>query len=66
MGNDPDSRFDDVLAGRIMLGSIVFCTMVGTGVGAFLAKPVIGGLIGAVIGIALGFWVVPHLSRELD
>ena len=66
MGNDSDSGFDDVLAGRIMLGSIVFCAIVGTGVGTFFVQPVIGGMIGAVVGIVLGFWLVPHLSRELD
>ena len=64
--NDPESRSDDVLAGRIMLGSILFCAIVGTGVGTFFVKPVIGGMVGAVVGIALGFWLVPHLSRELD
>jgi hypothetical protein len=64
--NDSDGRFDDVLAGRIMLGSIIFCAIVGTGIGTFFVQPLIGGMVGAVVGIALGFWLVPHLSRELD
>ncbi len=62
----PTAGSTTVLAGRIMLGSIIFCAIVGTGVGAFFAQPIIGGLIGAVIGIALGLWLVPNLSRELD
>ena len=49
-----------------MLGSILFCAMVGLGVGTFFVQPVIGGLIGAVVGIALGLWLVPHLAREAD
>lgn len=66
VGNDPDSRWDDRIAGRIMLGSIVFCAIVGTGVGTFFVQPIVGGLVGAVVGIALGFWLVPNLLRELD
>ena len=49
-----------------MLGSIIFCAIVGTGVGTFFVQPVIGGMAGAVLGIGLGLWLVPHLSRELD
>jgi hypothetical protein len=54
------------MAGRVMLGSIVFCALVGTGVGTFFVQPVIGGMIGAVVGIALGLWLVPNLLREQD
>ena len=57
---------DDLTAGRLMLGSVLFCTIVGTGVGTFFVQPVIGGLAGAVVGIVLGFWIVPNLLRELD
>lgn len=49
-----------------MLGSIVFCTLVGIGVGTFFVQPVVGGMIGAVVGIALGLWLVPNLLREQD
>lgn len=49
-----------------MLGSILFCAIVGTGIGTFFVQPVIGGLIGAVVGIVLGLWLVPNLLRELD
>lgn len=49
-----------------MLGSIVFCAMVGIGVGIFFVQPVIGGMIGAVVGIALGLWLVPNLLRDQD
>lgn len=64
--DDPPKGFDDRAAGLIMLGSIVFCTLVGIGVGTFFIQPVIGGMIGAVVGILIGFWLVPNLLRELD
>jgi hypothetical protein len=54
------------MAGRVMLGSIIFCALVGIGVGTFFVQPVIGGMIGAVVGIALGLWLVPNLVREQD
>lgn len=66
MGDAQKSGFDDRLAGRIMLGSIIFCAIVGLGVGTFFVQPVIGGMIGAVVGIALGLWLVPNLLREQD
>jgi hypothetical protein len=64
--DDRDRAWDDRIAGRIMLGSILFCAMAGTGVGVFFVEPVVGGLIGAVVGIALGFWLIPNLLREID
>ena len=54
------------MAGRVMLGSIVFCALAGIGVGTFFVQPVIGGLIGAVVGIVVGLWLVPNLLQELD
>ena len=60
------SQWDDRSGGRIMLGSILFCAIVGAGVGTFFVQPVIGGLIGAVVGIALGLWLVPQPAREHD
>ncbi len=56
----------DRLAGRIMLGSVLFCAIVGTGIGTFFIQPIIGGLIGAVVGIGFGFWLAPNLLHELD
>lgn len=49
-----------------MLGSVLFCAIVGIGIGTFFIQPVIGGLAGALIGIVLGLWLVPNLQRELD
>ena len=49
-----------------MLGSVLFCAIVGAGVGTFFVQPVLGGLTGAVLGILLGFWLVPNLIRERD
>ena len=36
----------------------------GAGVGVFLEHPAVGGLGGGLIGILLGFWVVPGLLRD--
>jgi hypothetical protein len=58
--------FDDRAAGRIMLGSVLFCTIVGAGVGTFFIQPIPGAIGGAVLGILLGFWLVPNLLREHD
>jgi hypothetical protein len=49
-----------------MLGSVLFCAIVGAGVGTFFVQPVIGGLAGAVVGILIGLWLVPNMLRELD
>ncbi len=49
-----------------MLGTILFCAMVGIGIGVFFIQPYMGGLIGAVLGILIGVWVVPNLLTEVD
>ncbi len=64
--HDPDRPFDDRVAGLVMLGTILFCTMVGIGVGVFFIEPYVGGLIGALVGIVVGIWVVPNLLTEVD
>lgn len=61
---DPYHHFDDRAAGRAMLGTILFCLLVGAGVGVFYEQPVVGALIGGAAGIALGFWLVPRLLRD--
>lgn len=58
--------FDDRTAGLVMLGTILFCAMVGIGVGVFFIEPYAGGLIGAVLGILIGVFVVPNLLTEVD
>jgi hypothetical protein len=40
--------------------------MVGIGIGVFFIQPYMGGLIGAVLGILIGVWVVPNLLTEVD
>ena len=68
-GPQDDQRtrpFDDRVAGLVMLGTILFCTMVGIGVGVFFIEPYMGGFIGAVLGILIGVWVVPNLLTEVD
>jgi hypothetical protein len=65
--NDDRTRpFDDRVAGLVMLGTILFCAMVGIGVGVFFIEPYMGGLIGTVLGILIGIWVVPNLLTEAD
>jgi hypothetical protein len=49
-----------------MLGTILFCAMVGIGVGVFFIEPYLGGFVGAVLGILIGVWVVPNLLTEVD
>jgi hypothetical protein len=56
----------DRTAGLVMLGTILFCTMLGIGIGVFYIEPNIGGLIGAFLGIVIGVWVVPNLLTEVD
>ena len=65
MGGEPE-HFDERAAGLAMLGTILFCAAVGGGVGIFFEQPVIGAIGGALIGILLGFWLVPRLMRDWD
>ena len=64
--DDRTRPFDDRAAGLVMLGTILFCAMVGIGVGVFFIEPYMGGLIGTVLGILIGVWVVPNLLTEVD
>ncbi len=68
MSHDPHEheQFDDRAAGLAMLGTIVFCVVVGGGVGIFFEQPVIGAIGGAAFGILLGFWLVPRLLRDWE
>ena len=66
MGQDPEHQFDERAAGLAMLGTILFCAAVGGGVGIFFEQPVIGAIGGALIGLLLGFWLVPRLMRDWD
>ncbi len=53
-------------AGLAMIGTILFFTVIGTGVGVFYEKPAIGAMAGAFVGVVIGFWLVPGLMRDLD
>jgi len=66
MGEDPHQPFDERAAGLAMLGTILFCAVVGGGVGIFFEQPLIGAVGGAAVGIALGLWLVPRLMRDWD
>lgn len=52
--------------GLAMLGTIIFFTVVGGGVGIFFEQPWIGGIGGAVAGILIGLVLVPRLLRDWD
>jgi len=64
MDLDPSHHFDERAAGLAMLGTIVFCAIIGGGVGVFFEQPVIGALAGGIFGIALGLWLVPRLMQD--
>lgn len=52
--------------GLAMLGTIIFFTVIGGGVGIFFEQPVIGAIGGAIVGIAIGLALVPRLLRDWD
>jgi hypothetical protein len=60
--DDADERAE----GLAMLGTILFCVVVGGGVGIFAEQPVIGAIAGGLFGIVLGLWLVPRLLRDWD
>jgi hypothetical protein len=66
MGEDGHRDADERAEGLAMLGTILFCVVVGGGVGIFFEQPVIGAVAGAVFGIVLGLWLVPRLLRDWD
>ena len=66
MGEDPSEHFDERAAGLAMIGTILFCLVVGGGVGIFFEQPVIGAIAGAMFGIVSGLWLVPRLLRDWD
>lgn len=55
---------DEKAAGVAMLGTILFFVVVGVGVGIFFEQPAIGGIGGGVLGILIGFWLVPGLIND--
>ena len=64
MDPDTDKGHENRAKGLIMLGTIAFCAATGAGVGVFLAQPAIGALVGSVIGILTGIWLVPGLFQD--
>lgn len=60
--HDADERAE----GLAMLGTILFCVVVGGGVGIFFEQPLIGAIAGGIFGIVLGLWLVPRLLRDWD
>jgi hypothetical protein len=64
-GPDRDQE-DERAAGVAMLGTIFFFVVVGVGVGVFFEQPVVGGIGGGALGIAVGLWLVPRLLRDWE
>jgi hypothetical protein len=62
--NDPYNPYSDRALGLATLGTILFCTGSGAGVGVFLAQPAIGAMIGCLLGIVLGVLLIPSLMRD--
>lgn len=65
-GEDPRQQFDERAAGLAMIGTILFCVVLGGGVGIFFEQPVIGAVAGGFAGLLLGFVLVPRLLRDWD
>lgn len=64
MSRDPDHPYDERAAGLAMLGTIIFCAVIGGGVGIFFEQPAPGAIGGAILGILLGLWLVPRLLQD--
>jgi hypothetical protein len=64
VSRDPYNPYDEKQMGLAMLGTILFCTASGAGVGVFFQAPEIGGIIGGLVGIVIGLIVVPGLMRD--
>ncbi len=62
MHQDPHKHERD--AGLAMLGTILFCAISGGGIGVFFLQPAIGALVGGLVGIVLGIWLVPKLLHD--
>jgi hypothetical protein len=62
----PDGQVDEKAEGLAMLGTILFCLVVGGGIGVFFEQPAIGALAGGVAGILLGVILVPRLIRDWE
>lgn len=66
MSGEEEEVFNERAAGLAMMGAVLFSTVVGLGVGAFVEEPLICGVAGTLFGILLGYWLVPRLMRDWD
>jgi hypothetical protein len=66
MAPDPHNPHSEKNMGRAMLGTVLLCAASGAGIGVFFEAPEIGGMVGGVIGILLGLWLIPSLMRDLQ
>ena len=61
---DPAEPFVDPAVGVGMWSVVIYCLVTGLGVGAFLAVPYQGALVGLIIGLLAGRWLAPELARD--
>jgi hypothetical protein len=61
--SDPRARLDrdERAAGLTMIGTILFGTATGAGIGVFVEAPEVGAMVGTAVGIVAGLVVVPGL-----
>ena len=53
------------VAGSMLVGAIVLCTLVGYGIGALVGAPVVLGLLGLFAGPVVGIALVRSRFRDL-
>jgi hypothetical protein len=54
-----------IVAGSIIVGSMVLCAGVGFGLGSLAGVAVLTGLVGLFVGLVLGFVIVHDRYRDL-
>lgn len=55
---------DDRAVGLAALAAVLFCSVTGLGVGAFVQAPVLGTFAGVTVGVLVSVLAIPSLMRE--
>jgi hypothetical protein len=53
------------MAGALLVGTVVFCALVGLGFGAVIGAPAPLAILGGGVGLAAGFWLVYSRFRDI-